>query len=187
MTDERNARRTLAEGKARLLSSRPHLSKLAAPVKDDAPVTDMVPIFIALDTPQQQYRETFLWRHPREAGATSTTPKDAAQQMRLELGLNPNYDRLLHDQISSGLSHYTQGWSEDGERLIRIKVDVTFGDETFRDEIDWNLNEEQNGMVENYVYNALADAGLSLDFVPLVLAQVKEQIAAAKEPPALDK
>merc|ERR1712157_573937 len=135
----------------------------------------LVPIYIALDMPSMQLREAFLWK----LNDPHWTPTTAAVRLRQELGLPQGYEKLLADQITSGLHRYQGYDAGEEEQLVDIDLEVEVkgdhGLQTFRDRFQWDLSQKQN-VLENYAYAVCSDCGLGMINVETIVNALRKKL-----------
>lgn len=149
----------------------------------DASATGLVPIYIALDLPNQNLRETFLWRLNDPHWTVAT----AAARLRMEMGLGPQYEKIVHDQIRSGLHKYekwapvggAKGEPAPGGCEVTLNIECGVDGQTFTDTVRWDLNDPQNAPDE-YAYSVCADEGLPPKWIEPITEAVRDALARSR-------
>ena len=168
-----------------------------------------MPIYIALDLPNQNLRETFLWRLNDPHWTVAT----AAARLRMEMGLGPQcaallplsprlarsrgrrrlggrsrrYEKIVHDQIRSGLHKYekwapvggAKGEPAPGGCEVTLNIECGVDGQTFTDTVRWDLNDPQNAPDE-YAYSVCADEGLPPKWIEPITEAVRDALARSR-------
>ncbi|KAF8062976.1 hypothetical protein HT031_003815 [Scenedesmus sp. PABB004] len=144
-----------------------------APERDAPPAVPLVPIYIGVDRPEPQeaLREMFLYR----LGDARWSVKPATSRFILETGLTGAHEKLVEDQINSGLRPY-KAWADPGTaQLVALTLRARLGDQVFRDELLWDVGNPQNTS-DAYAMRVCADVGLGADWYGAIRGSLQARL-----------
>ncbi|GBG65866.1 hypothetical protein CBR_g53839 [Chara braunii] len=145
------------------------------PAPPPPPVVEgIIPLYVSVDLADTEFRETFLWKQENREESASLPPLISRQLCR-EMGLPVSYERLIEAQIRAGLKKFAGKEDFGGEALVTLDLSVEFGNEIYKDKVQWDLNESQNSP-EMFAWQVCEDLRLKVDFMEPIAVTVREQI-----------